>query len=56
VTTQILNSDSPSYGRDVSCPRCAAPVCEGCRNSAGQKTVTHWERVNVEHRKTLGIL
>lgn len=49
MTTRVLNSDSPSYGRDVACPRCAAPVGEGCRNERGQRTVTHWQRVNTKH-------
>jgi len=45
VTTEIRNSDSPSYGRAVSCPRCVAPPGQPCRSVTGQKTVAHWERV-----------
>jgi hypothetical protein len=40
------------YGRDVSCPRCIAYPGEPCRDTAGQKTATHPERVrsSAQHR------
>lgn len=44
--TEIRNADSASYGRDVACPRCHAPVGQGCRNELGQRTVAHYDRVN----------